>query len=181
MQAPVLLTERLILRQHEPQDFDAWADFHADEETMRYLGGVQPRSLAWRSFCAMVGAWPMRGFSMFAVIERDTGRWVGRVGPHAPDGWPAPEIAWGVSRAFAGRGYAYEAAVAAIDFAFDTLGWAEVTHTIVPENLRSITLAKRVGSANRGRTQLPEPYATLEIDCWAQSAEDWRARRTARG
>ena len=38
--APILETQRLILRAPAPEDFDAWADFAADEETMRYLGGV---------------------------------------------------------------------------------------------------------------------------------------------
>ena len=47
---PRLETERLILRPLQLEDFDAWAELSADEETMHFLGGVQPRSVAWRSF-----------------------------------------------------------------------------------------------------------------------------------
>ena len=47
--APTLETERLILRPPAPEDFEAWAEFAADEETMRHLGGPQARSMAWRN------------------------------------------------------------------------------------------------------------------------------------
>ena len=45
-----LETERLLLRPPAREDFDAWADFMADEDAARFLGGAQPRSVAWRGF-----------------------------------------------------------------------------------------------------------------------------------
>jgi RimJ/RimL family protein N-acetyltransferase len=176
---PVLDTPNLVLRPLNGDDFDAWAAFHADEESMHFLGGVQNRAVAWRGLCAMAGAWSVRGFSMFSVIERTTGRWVGRVGPWQPEGWPGREVAWAVAREFAGRGYAYEAASAAMDYAVDGLGWDLVIHTIDPDNVRSIRLAERLGSANRGPVRLPPPIAHFRVDAWGQSAADWRARRQA--
>jgi RimJ/RimL family protein N-acetyltransferase len=174
---PLLVTERLILRPPAREDFDAWADFHADSDTMRFLGGVQPRAVAWRSLCAMTGAWQIAGFAMFSLIERSTGRWIGRVGPWRPEGWPDNEVGWGVAREFAGRGYAHEAAVASIDYAFDLLGWTDVIHIIDPENTGSVALAKRLGSINRGPTRMPEPYHEATVDAWGQSADQWRARK----
>jgi len=176
---PVLFTERLILRPLAAEDFEAWAEFQADEETMRFLGGVQSRATAWRSLCAMAGAWTIRGYSMFSVIERLSGRWIGRIGPHYPEGWPAREVGWGVLPAFAGKGYAREAAVASTDYAIDILGWDAVMHIIDPENLPSIALAKRLGSVNRGPTRMPEPFHEARVDDWGQSAAEWRARRGA--
>ncbi len=178
MTDPVLFTERLILRPPVAEDFEAWADFHADPETMRHLGGVQPRATAWRSLCTMAGAWTVRGYAMFAMIERDTGRWIGRAGPWMPEGWPGTEIAWGIAREFEGKGFAFEAAVASIDYAVDVLGWTDIIHTIAPDNIASIRLAQRLGSTNRGPTQLPPPLAHMPVDCWGQSAADWRARRS---
>lgn len=160
----------------EPADFDAYAAFAADAETMAHLGGAMPRAVAWRDFSVRAGAWITRGFSMFSVIERASGAWVGRIGPWQPEGWPGTEIGWGVAPGFAGKGYAYEAAVASIDYAFDMLGWTEVIHTIAPDNLRSIRLAQRIGSVNRGPTQLPPPLAEYRVDAWGQSAAAWRAR-----
>ena len=67
---------------------------------------------------------------MFSVIEKSTGRWVGRLAPWTPDGWPGTEVGWGIARDRCGLGYATEAATAAIDWAFDALGWSEVIHVI---------------------------------------------------
>jgi len=175
--AVALSTPRLLLRVPEAGDFDEWARFCADEATMRYLGGAQDRSTAWRTICAMAGAWTIRGFSMFSVIERASGRWIGRVGPWQPEGWPGREVAWGLLPEFAGRGFAQEAAIAAIDYAVDVLGWFDVMHTIHPDNAASIALARRLGSTLRGPTQLPGPLSGMRVDDWGQSAAAWRARR----
>ncbi len=177
MNGPVLATERLILRPMQADDFERWALFHADAETMRFLGGVNDRAAAWRSLCAMTGAWTIRGFSMFSMIERDSGLWIGRTGPWQPEGWPGTEVGWGVMREYAGRGYAYEAAVATIDYAFDVLGWSNVIHTIDPDNAASIALARKLGSTNQGPTTLPPPLDGFRVDAWGQSATQWRARR----
>ncbi|KQU53008.1 acetyltransferase [Sphingomonas sp. Leaf339] len=177
MTGPILFTPRLILRPLAAEDWEPWAAFHAEEETMRFLGGVQPRGVAWRSLCGMAGAWTIRGFSMFSVILRDSGEWIGRIGPHQPDGWPGTEVGWGIARAFAGQGYAHEAAVAAMDYAVDMLGWDDVIHTIDPDNTGSIALATRLGSVNRGPVTLPPPLHEFRVDAWGQSAAEWRARR----
>ena len=78
---PILETERLILRIPNAEDFEAWADFHADPITMEHLGGVQERSAAWRGLCGMSGAYYIRGFTMFSLILKESNQWIGRVGP----------------------------------------------------------------------------------------------------
>ena len=111
---PTIETERLILRPPRAEDFDSWCAFHADEDVMRHLGGVQGPELTWRSMCAMTGAWTIEGFSMFSVIEKATGEWVGRLGPWRPYGWPGTEVGWGLVRAAWGKGYASEGAAAPV-------------------------------------------------------------------
>ncbi len=166
-----------MLRPLSGADLDAYAAFAADPEQMRFLGGAMSRSVAWRDLSLRAGAWMTSGFSMFAVIERGTGAWVGRVGPWQPEGWPGTEVGWGIARAFAGLGYAHEAAVASMDYAVDVLGWTHIIHTIHPDNLPSIRLAERVGSTNGGAVTLPDPLASFRVDAWGQSADAWRARR----
>ncbi|WP_448659417.1 GNAT family N-acetyltransferase [Sphingomonas sp. CJ99] len=177
MTEPVLVTERLLLRLPQASDLDGWAEMNADADTMRFLGGVRPRAVTWRDLCTMRGAWAIRGFAMFSVIERSTGRWVGRIGPWQPEGWPGREVGWGVHPAFAGRGYAHEAAVACMDHVVDGLGWDAVIHTIAPDNHRSIALARRLGSTNGGPVSLPAPHQDVRVDAWGQTAAQWRARR----
>jgi RimJ/RimL family protein N-acetyltransferase len=176
---PEILTQRLLLRPPVAADFDAWARFTADPDVMRFIGGVQPRALAWRSFLTMVGAWQIQGFAMFSVIERRTGEWLGRVGPWQPEGWPGTEVGWGLCAKHQGKGYALEAAIASIDWAFDHLGWTDVIHCIDPANRRSQALAIRLGATNSGPGRLPPPFETAPIEIWRQSRESWTRRRTA--
>jgi RimJ/RimL family protein N-acetyltransferase len=172
---PTLETPRLILRPTQLEDFEPWAAFMADDAT-RFIGGPQARSAAWRGFMSMAGSWSMVGYGMFSVIETSTGDWVGRIGPWVPDGWPGTEVGWGLIPAAQGKGYAVEAATAAIDWAFDHLGWTEVIHCIDPENAPSQKVAIALGSVNRGRGLLPAPFEASPIDIWGQSREDWRQR-----
>ena len=173
----ILSTPRLLLRPLRLEDFDAWASLMADAEAARFIGGPQARSLAWRGFMSMAGAWHLTRVAMFSVIERDTGRWVGRVGPWRPDGWPGPEIGWAIIRECWGRGYATEAAAATIEWALTALGWGEVIHCITPENVMSQAVARKLGSHNRGAGRLPPPHDELAIEIWGQSSADWYAAR----
>lgn len=174
---PVLETERLILRPTGLEDFEGWASLMADEEAARYIGGVQAPSAAWRGLMGMAGAWALTGVAMFSVIEKASDRWIGRLGPWRPADWPGPEVGWGLVREAWGKGYATEGATAAIDFAFDQLGWDEVIHCIDPANTPSQKVAQRLGSTNRGPGKLPSPYEDAAVDIWGQSRDQWRARK----
>lgn len=176
-----LETERLVLRTPVPGDFDDFAAMLADPVGMKYLGGTQPRATAWRTFCTMLGGWVVRGFGMFSVIEKSTGRWVGRIGPIQPEGWPGPEVGWAVITDVQGLGYAYEAAAASMDHVFDDLGWTEVIHCIEDPNVRSVSLARRLGSEPLRTAMLPPPFETIEVRVWGQTREAWRARRRPAG
>ena len=172
-------TERLILRPTQVEDLDGWTELMGDEEAARFIGGMQTRAGSWRGMMTMAGSWSLHGFAMFSMIEKESGHWVGRTGPWRPEGWPGTEVGWGVVRSAWGRGYATEAAVASIDWAFDHLGWSEVIHTINLDNIPSIKLAERLGSEHRGPSKLPAPFEHLPVDVWGQSREQWRARSTA--
>jgi RimJ/RimL family protein N-acetyltransferase len=144
---PSLDTPRLRLRQFAEADLDDYAALCADAEVMRYLGDRGPlsREDAWRQLAMLVGHWALRGYGMWAVEELATGAFVGRVGLHYPEGWPEPELGWALARHYWGRGYALEAATAAVRVAFGTLGWPRAVSLIAASNLRSIRLAERLG------------------------------------
>ena len=177
---PVLETERLILRVQRAEDFDGFAELFADEEACRYIGGHMPRAAAWRKFLQMPGAWLIQGFAMFAVIEKSSGEFLGNIGPWQPEGWPGTEVGWALRRMAWGKGYALEAATAAIDWAFVELGWTDVIHSIDLDNVSSQELARRLGSSNRGPGKLPPPFEEVAIEIWGQTREEWFARRGTR-
>ena len=140
-------TPRLRLRQFRSADFDDYASLCSDPEVMRYVGDFVPlsREDAWRQFAMLAGHWTLRGYGMWVVEELSSGAFVGRVGLHYPEGWPDREIAWAIARSYWGRGYAFEAASAALRVAFEVLDWPRVVSLIAAPNLRSIRLAARLG------------------------------------
>ena len=143
---PVLATERLTLRGPLAADFEPIAAF-LDSGRAAHIGGRRSRADAWRTFAVLVGHWELRGYGMWSVEERATGRLVGMVGLYYPEDWVAPEVGWWIVDAGAeGKGYAAEAAVAARRYAFDIVGWPAVFSVIAPENARSIRLAERLGA-----------------------------------
>lgn len=177
----VLETERLILRPPERGDLGLWAEKMADPEGMAALGGPQPEQGAWRTLAMIAGVWALEGASLFSVVEKASGRWIGRAGPWHPPGWPGPEIAWALDRRFWGRGYATEAAARAMDWAFEARGWGAAHHLIAPENAASKAVARRLGSRllrvvdSPGLRPPGSPPALAEL--WGQSREDWRENR----
>ena len=175
---PTLETARLRLRVPQAGDFERFAEVLGNEEAARYIGGHQPRAAAWRRFLQMPGAWMLQGFAMFAVVEKASGRWLGQAGPWQPDGWPGTEVGYSFHPDARGQGYATEACAAAMDFAFDVLGWDEVIHSIAPANTASQAVARRLGSRNRGPGALPPPLDVHAIDVWGQTRAEWALNRT---
>jgi RimJ/RimL family protein N-acetyltransferase len=148
---PVLRTARLVLRGFEPRDLEPFAELCADAEVMRYVGPAVGRGDAWRLLATIVGHWALRGYGLWALEEREGGRFVGRAGLWNPEGWPGLEVGWMVRRDAWGRGYATEAGRAALDWAFGTLGADHVISLIHPANARSIRVARKLGEEREGR------------------------------
>jgi RimJ/RimL family protein N-acetyltransferase len=143
---PVLETARLILRPPIETDLDAWATLDADETATRHIGGPKNRAQAWLGLAAAAGMWSLRGCGLFSVIEKASGRWIGRIGPWLPEDAIGTEIGWAVLPAAQGQGYAVEGADAAMCWTFEALGWTEVIHCIDADNLPSIAVARRLGA-----------------------------------
>ena len=129
-------------------DLDAYADMCADAEVMRFIGAGGPvdASVAWRQMALFLGEWTLHGYGMWAVEERASGRLIGRVGYLNPPGWPECELGWLLARDAWGRGFAREAATAALAHGRASLGIGKLISLIRPDNLRSIALAERLGA-----------------------------------
>ncbi len=142
-----LETTRLLLRQFRESDLDPYAEMCADEEVMKYIGEGRAltRAETWRNMAMILGHWQLRGYGLWAVEEKESGRLIGRAGFFYPEGWPGFELGWLLSRQHWGRGFATEAARAALDFAFTRLDKPRVISLIRPGNHRSIRVAERLG------------------------------------
>ncbi len=163
-------TARLDLRMPEASDAPAWVRWTGDAETMRFMGAPLGPEDAWRNLAMMVGHWHLRGFGMWTMVERATGRRLGRGGLWQPEGWPGLEIGWLVDRDFRGQGYAIEMAQAAAQAAFEVFDASEVISLILEDNVKSIRVAERLGST-RHRLETVRGFV-----CWSYRLckADWR-------
>ena len=123
----------------------------------------------WRNTVVIAGHWALYGVGMFAVEERSSGRYVGRVGPWLPPEWPDFEIGWGIAREARGKGYAVEAARASIDWAFATFEIDEIIHCIVADNAPSQAVARKLGARNDREGDL----FGKPVDIWVTSRKSW--------
>lgn len=158
---PTLETERLILRGIEPDDYEPFATFLASDAA-RFVGGSKDRPAAWRSLATIAGSWTLRGYGEFAVAEKLSGRLVGIIGPWFPEGWPEEEIGWIVFPEFQGKGYAAEAAICALAFAYRDLGWTTAVSCIHDDNLASRRVADKLGATRDGEAEF-KPYGLMPV------------------
>ncbi|HJZ20073.1 MAG TPA: GNAT family N-acetyltransferase [Bradyrhizobium sp.] len=168
---PVIETARLILRQWRGGDVAPYTEMLADPDTARFITvdgqPVTEEMVGWRHTAVMAGHWTLHGAGMFAVEEKATGRFVGRVGAWTPPRWPGFEIGWGITKAAQRNGYGVEAARATIDWAFSTFAIDEIIHCIDRENIASQGVARRL-KAEKAR----------EIDLFGHVADVWVTQRS---
>lgn len=150
-----LETERLVLRWFREDDFPAFLEMASDPEVMRFLSGQPQTEIeAWKSMAAYMGHWYFRGYGVWAVEEKSSGKLIGRIGFMNPGGWPGFELGWTLARDGWGKGYATEGASRALAYAFTDLGRDHVISCIAPDNVKSIKVAERLGEKVEGETEL---------------------------
>jgi RimJ/RimL family protein N-acetyltransferase len=176
---PRLETPRLVLREWRAGDFDTLAEFYADPEVMKFLGGTMERNDAWRSLAGAIGHWSLRGYGTWAVERKSDGALVGRVGLINPEGWPGLELGWTLGRPYWGQGFASEAAAVALGYAFTTQPVERMISCIDPENEASQAVAERIGETKGERRMLRTGGKDFPVDIWSIARGEWQRRRHA--
>jgi RimJ/RimL family protein N-acetyltransferase len=144
------------LRGWRDSDTEAWGAISADDELMRSLGRDAGLDLseAWRDMAKLAGHWALKGYGHWALEELEGRELVGNAGLFRPPDWPGLELGWTVGRSRWGRGYAGEAARAAIDWARAELGASHLISLITNDNHRSQRVAEKLGMTIEGRMEL---------------------------
>lgn len=182
-----LRTERLLLRAFRPEDRAPFAELNADPEVRRYFPGTLAKEESDAFATRIEQHFEAHGFGFFAVEVPGVSPFVGFSGLAIPSFeapfLPAVEIGWRLARAHWGKGYASEAALGALDFAFDSLGLDEVVSFTVPANRKSRAVMDRIGMRHDpdrdfDHPNLPEGHALQRHVFYAITASDHRARRS---
>jgi RimJ/RimL family protein N-acetyltransferase len=105
--------------------------------------------------------WQKHGFGQWVVEIPGAADVIGVVGlstvSYTAHFTPAVEVAWRLARGYWGRGYATEAAHAALDYGFDKLGLAEIVAVTVPANFRSRRVMERLGMSRAPEDDFDHP------------------------
>lgn len=159
MAIPTIETERLILRGHRVDDFDAHAALWADPVVTRFIGGVpQTREQAWVRLLRHLGMWQAMGFGFWAVTDKATGRLLGEAGFHdlkrdvSPSIEGTLETGWGFLPDAHGKGIATETVSAVIAWGRQNHPRMRITCLIDPQNVASIRVAEKQGFREFART-----------------------------
>ena len=148
MRREVLETRRLMLCELEPRDVDAILPMMQDPEVMRYWPHPYTRESTSDWIAHWVARYQEDGCGYWLVRNRHSGDVVGQAGVILQDlGGPEPEagLAYIVHRPYWRQGYAYEAASACREWAFNALEVNRVIATVRPENVPSAAVARKLG------------------------------------
>ena len=178
-----LETARLRLRQWKLEDRGPYAALNADPEVMRYFPAPQSREQSDRSIDVWSAELADRGWSNWALALKDTDALVGFVGLTVPRRqlhfMPCVEIGWRLAREHWKRGYATEAARAALGVGFGQAGLAEIVSFTALGNAPSRAVMERIGMVNSGEDfdhpALPEGHVLRRHCLYRLGRERWLA------
>ncbi len=128
------------------EDLSSFVELQAAPDVVRFFGRYG-REEALARLRADARQRDQRGYGLLAVIERETGRFAGRVGLRYWPDWDEVDLGWVLAPELWGRGLATEAAGAYLGWAFRTLELTHVIALIEPGNTRSVRVAERLGMA----------------------------------
>jgi RimJ/RimL family protein N-acetyltransferase len=142
-------TARLILRAWRDDDLAPFAALNADQSAMRFMSGTMTADET-RAMVGRIGAhFEAHGFGLWAVEAPGVAPFVGYVGLQRPTFdahfTPCVEIGWRLAPPHWGKGYATEAAMAALRFGFEDLNLDQIVSFTVLANKPSWSVMERIG------------------------------------
>lgn len=162
MTVPVLMTERLVLRQIGEDDLEPHMALLNTPAVMAHLGGVQPRAVIAAKHASSRVSFAAEGFGFMMMEERATGEIIGNCGlrrvahPLAPNPQDF-EIGWLVRPDRWRRGFAYEAMRAVVDWAFGVHAAPRLVALTCQANAGSWGLMQKLGMTRRAELDFDDP------------------------
>jgi ribosomal-protein-alanine N-acetyltransferase len=140
-------TGRLRLRQFHAEDLDAYAAIMGDSEVGKWFpkGTGYTCEESKRSLDIIINHWDKHGFGIWAITEKQMNALIGRCGLNLITETSEVEVDFVVAPKYWRRGFATEAARAAIVYGFATLDLDRIIALAKPENIASRKVIEKIG------------------------------------
>jgi ribosomal-protein-alanine N-acetyltransferase len=151
-----ITTARLELRPYQPEDVARiHAVYYGDDEARRLTGGASTRAQTQATIERYIDLQERKGYSFWAVLERETGDMVGEAGLKPFEGGGLDvELGYAFGPAYWGRGYATEAGRAVLSEAFGSLGVTRLVAVTSDDNQGSQHVLHKLGFVADGRREV---------------------------
>jgi ribosomal-protein-alanine N-acetyltransferase len=143
----IIETERLMARPFTADDLTELLRMRADEDVVRYLGGVamQTPEFTEQRLRFHFECYEKYGYGMSAVLRKSDGVMIGWGGLQPLEDSGETEVGYGFDKPHWGRGYATEVAAAWLRYGFETAGLTRIVAVAFPENTASRRVMEKLG------------------------------------
>lgn len=174
----VVETDRLILRQMTPEDFDSLFAVLADSDISRHYPYSFDKSRVMNWINVNIERYNTYGFGLFAVVLKETGEFIGDCGltMQLINGVIRPEIGYHILKRLWRNGFGKEAAAACRNWAFGNTPFNRLYSYMKAENIASQVCAAAIGMDKVD--EFIDAEGELSV-AYAIDREKWRSLRLA--
>lgn len=168
---PIVETARLHLRPLDPGDLDHHHAVVGSDSQVVWDGKARTLDESRAYLEAHRQHWDEHGFGMWAATEAATGHFLGHAGLQYLEGSDDVQVGYYLGRLAWGRGFATEAAGAALRYGFETIGLPHIVAVVRPENHASQHVLAKLGMRQVG----VESHYGFDVQVWRVDAKAYRA------
>jgi RimJ/RimL family protein N-acetyltransferase len=147
----ILDTERCLIRETKESDIDAFYEIYKEPSITRYMENLYEDRDEEREYIRTYidKVYGFYEFGVWTVIEKESGKIIGRAGISCREGFEEPELGFVIGVPWQRQGYACEVCSAILGYAKEELGFDRVQAFVEPENTASISLCEKLGFTER--------------------------------
>lgn len=143
----ILETERCLIRETVPEDVEDFFLIYSEPTITKYMEDLYPEKEQERSYIReyIEKIYGFYGFGVWTVVEKISGKVIGRAGFSYREGSVTPELGFIIGVPWQRKGYAREVCSAILQYGWEELGFSEVQALVEPENEASLGLCSELG------------------------------------